>query len=65
MSTKRKKRPSSLTFAKRAAAKQQSREQDAKDLASGRKTSEQLRLENSHFRDLAREPILWDETEPY
>lgn len=65
MSTDPKKRVQPQTFAERAAQKQRSREQDAEDLASGRKTREQLRLENSHFRELAHEPILWDETEPY
>lgn len=47
--------------AERAAEKQRSRDADAAALAAGEKTREQLREENSHFRDIAREPILWDE----
>ena len=46
----------------RAAEKQRSRDEDARALASGEKTREQLRLENSHFRELAHEPIQWDGT---
>lgn len=43
----------------RAAEKQRSRDADAQALASGTKTAEQLRIENSHFRDIAKEPIDW------
>jgi hypothetical protein len=46
--------------ATRNAEKAASRAQDAADLASGKKTREQLRRENSHFRELAQAPILWD-----
>ena len=46
----------------RAAEKQASRDKDAADLASGAKTREQLREKNSHFRDVAHDPIQWDKT---
>jgi hypothetical protein len=45
----------------RAAEKQRSRDEDARAVAAGEKTREQLRVENSHFRDIAHEPIQWDE----
>jgi hypothetical protein len=46
--------------ADRAAEKQRSRDADARAVATGEKTREQLRLENSHFREIAHEPIQWD-----
>jgi hypothetical protein len=49
----------------RAAEKQRSRDEDARALASGAKSRKQLRLENSHFRLIAHEPIQWDKTRLY
>ena len=49
-----------LNAKERAAEKQRERDADARALAAGVKTREQLRLENSHFRDIAHEPIQWD-----
>lgn len=46
----------------RAAEKQRSREADARALATGTKTREDLRRENSHFRAFAHDPIQWDKT---
>jgi len=46
----------------RAAEKQRSRDDDARALASGAKSRDQLRLENSHFREFAHEPIQWEKT---
>lgn len=53
-----------MTADERAKQKQQSRDEDAEALASGKKTAEQLRLENSHFRHVAHEPIQWDKCKP-
>jgi hypothetical protein len=47
----------------RAAQKQQSRKADALALASGAKTREDLRRENSHFREIAHDSIQWDDTQ--
>ncbi len=47
----------------RAAEKQSSREADARALATGAKSRDDLRRENSHFRELAHEPIQWDKTQ--
>lgn len=47
----------------RAAEKQASREQDAADLASGKKTIEQLRRENT-FLSAKNSVIRWDLTIP-
>lgn len=49
--------------ADREAQKQASRDADAQALADGSKTREQLREENSHFRDVAHDPIDWDRTQ--
>jgi len=49
-----------LTASERAAFKERSRAEDAKALATGRKTPAQLRDENSPFRRIAHEPIQWD-----
>jgi hypothetical protein len=46
----------------RAADKQRSRDADEHALATGEKTPAQLRLENSHFRVIAHEPIQWHKT---
>lgn len=46
----------------RALQKHLSRLQDHHDLESGTKTPEQLRLDNSHFREVAHEPIEWEKT---
>jgi hypothetical protein len=51
-----------MTWEERQAEKQRARDQDAADLASGRKTREQLREENSLFRRIAHQPIQWDLT---
>lgn len=47
-------------YDERAAEKQRSRDADAAALKSGEKTREQLREENSHFRNIAHQPIQWD-----
>lgn len=44
----------------RAAEKQRSRDADARAVETGEKTREQLRVENSHFHEIAHEPIQWD-----
>jgi hypothetical protein len=49
-----------LSARERAAQKQRARDADERAIASGEKTREQLRLENSHFREVAHEPIQWD-----
>ena len=46
----------------RAAKKQRSRDEDQRALTTGVKTREDLRLENSHFRELAHDAIQWDKT---
>lgn len=50
-----------LSTSDRAAEKQRSRDEDVRAVASGSKTLEELRLENSHFREIAHEPIQWDQ----
>lgn len=49
-----------MTSTERAAEKQRSRDTDTAALRSGEKTRAQLRDENSHFRDIAHQPIQWD-----
>lgn len=49
--------------ADRAAEKQRSRDADERAVASGAKSREDLRRENSHFREIARKPILWNKTQ--
>jgi hypothetical protein len=49
--------------AERAAEKQRSRDADERAVASGVKSREDLRLENSHFREIAHKPILWNKTQ--
>jgi len=44
--------PETYDAAERAREKQASREQDARDLATGRKSQEQLHRENAHFSSL-------------
>jgi hypothetical protein len=44
----------------RAAEKQRSRDDDTRALDAGEISREQLRLENSAFREIAHEPIQWD-----
>jgi hypothetical protein len=56
MSTK----PSELSASARAAQKQRLRDADQRAVACGEVTREQLRLENSYFREIAHEPIQWD-----
>lgn len=51
----------SQTASERAAEKQRSRDADVRAVARGEKSREQLRLENSHFREIAHEPIQWDQ----
>jgi hypothetical protein len=46
----------------REVAKQRTREADAHALATGAKSQDELRDENSHFREIAREPIQWHKT---
>ncbi|HET8932796.1 MAG TPA: hypothetical protein VFN67_05115 [Polyangiales bacterium] len=56
MSTK----SSDLSASARAAQKQRLRDADQRAVACGEVTREQLRLENSYFREIAHEPIQWD-----
>jgi hypothetical protein len=56
------KRTQALAPQVRASEKQRSRDADARALATGVKTREDLRRENSPFRALAHEPIQWDKT---
>jgi len=51
--------PLLLDFSVRVAEKQRSRELDERALATGAKTSADLRRENAVFREIAREPIRW------
>ncbi len=49
--------------ADRAAEKQRSRDEDERAVTSGVKSPEDLRRENSHFREIAHKPILWNKTQ--
>lgn len=51
------------SWLKRQAEKEAARQQDEEDLRSGKITREQLRERNSHFRDVAHEPLDWDKIE--
>jgi hypothetical protein len=51
------------TAADRAAEKQRSRDADERAVASGVKSRDDLRRENSHFREIAHKPILWHKTQ--
>jgi hypothetical protein len=51
--------PPRRTAIERAAEKQRSREADAHALASGVKSQDELRNENSPFLEIAHEPIQW------
>jgi len=62
MSVRRNSTPETTASQQRVAAKERSRAEDAAALASGQKTRERLRAENSHFRRIAHEPIQWDKT---
>jgi hypothetical protein len=50
------------TFEERAAEKQRSRDEDARALATGAKSRDDLRRENHHLRAIAHDPIQWDKT---
>jgi hypothetical protein len=52
-----------LRVSDRAAEKQRSRDADARAVVTGSKSRDALHRENSHFRELAHEPIQWDKTQ--